>query len=177
MTSLTTEQPHETSEGDGSWSHTHPDGVRDDPEREKFDMWNTVDQYDEKHVIKQSKQMQTIDKVTGNDKKRRHRRVSIIRTGVVKEEDKDEHHLELPENMKLTNDHCQQLMDHFVAGKSLHTHYAQNILKALHSLLSHSPNKVDINVPRHGLLTVVGDTHGQFSDLVYILTRQKLQKN
>tara|TARA_B100000780_G_C21065141_1_gene428269 strand:+ start:51 stop:1202 length:1152 start_codon:yes stop_codon:yes gene_type:complete len=171
MTSLVED---ETTHGDNTWSHTHPDGVREDPEREKFDMWNTVDQYDEKHVIKQSKQMQTIDKVTGNDK-RRSRRVSIIKTGIVTEAEKEhEHHLELPENMKLTNQHCQDIMDHFIAGKSLHLHYAKNILKALHGLLSHSPNKVDVNVPKHGLLTVVGDTHGQFSDLVYILTRQKM---
>ena len=169
-----TEEHHTTTEGESTWSHTHPDGIREDPEREKFDMWNTVDQYDEKHVIKQSKQMQTIDKITGNDKKRRNRRVSIVRTGVVTEEEKKHHKLELPEDMKLTNDHVQGIMDHFVAGERLHLHYAQNILKTLHGLLSHSPNKVDVSVPKHGLLTVVGDTHGQFSDLIYILNRQKM---
>jgi diadenosine tetraphosphatase ApaH/serine/threonine PP2A family protein phosphatase len=171
MTSLA-EDHHETSAGDGLRTHTHPDIVREDHEREKFDMWNTVDQYDEKHVIKQSKQMQNIDKITG--KNRRNRRVSVIRTGVVTEEEKIEHKLELPENMKLTNEHVQGLIDHFIAGEQLHLHYAQNILKALHGILSHSPNKVDVSVPKKGLLTVVGDTHGQFSDLVYILNRQKM---
>ena len=64
--------------------------------------------------------MQTIDKVTGNDKKRRKRRVSAIITGVVTEEDrKHEEHLELPENMKLTNAHVEDLMKHFQAGKKV----------------------------------------------------------
>ena len=164
----------DTTHGEKNWSHTNPDGVREDPEREKFDMWNAVDQYDEKHVIKESKQMKTLDRLTGAEKKRKNRRVSIMRTGVITEEEKKTHKLELPENMKLTNDDVQHIIDHFIAGEKLHLHYAQNILKALHGLLSHSPNKVDISVPKKGLLTVVGDTHGQFSDLVYILNRQKM---
>ena len=34
----------------------------------KFNMWNSVDQYDEKHVIEESKMMRLIGKLTGNDR-------------------------------------------------------------------------------------------------------------
>ena len=58
MSALATDDDyhHEETEhaGDVVSSHTHPDGERSDTENEKFDMWNTVDQYDEKHVIKVS---------------------------------------------------------------------------------------------------------------------------
>ena len=58
MSALATDDDyhHEETEhaGDVVSSHTHPDGERSETENEKFDMWNTVDQYDEKHVIKVS---------------------------------------------------------------------------------------------------------------------------
>ena len=167
---------HATTAADTTRSHSHParrGHHRGDLEAEKFDMWNTVDQYDEKHVIAQSKQMKTIDMVTGHDRRSRNRRVSIIKTGVVDAAaHHEEHGFALPENMKLTNEHVAAIVAQFVAGKKLNVHYAQNILKALHGLLSHTHNCVPFSVPKHGRCTVVGDTHGQFSDLHYILTRQ-----
>ena len=169
--------PHETEHaGDPTRSHSHGEAgkaasVRNTGEKQKFDMWNTVDQYDEKHVIAQSKQMRTIDKVTGHAHRSRQRRVSVIRTEILTPQD-ETHGLELSENMKLKNEHVQAMIAHFVMGKPLHLHYAQNILKKLHDVLSHTRNVVEVSVPRHGTLTCVGDTHGQFSDLHYIINRQ-----
>lgn len=168
-------EAHETEHaGDPTISHSLASpSSRNSGEKQKFEMWNVVDQYDEKHVIAQSKQMKTIDKVTGHSRRSRFRRVSVIQTGKIREED-ETHGLDIPENMKLNNGHVQSLLDHFVSGKPLHIQYAQNILKKLHDILSHTRNVVQVSVPRHGVLTCVGDTHGQLSDLHYIISRQGL---
>ncbi len=64
------------------------------------------------------------------------------------------------------------LVEEIVNGKKIDIVHVQNLMKSLTALLRTKPNVTEITVPKDGRITVVGDTHGQLSDLVYILTRQ-----
>eukprot|EP00949_MAST-11_sp_MAST-11-sp1_P002424 g2424.t1 len=137
-------------------------------ENKKFHMWNTVDQYDEKDVIEKSKSMRILNKITG--KNHRKRRVSAV---VVSKSMQFFPGVNLPDSpMDFTNNHVNELAESFANGEKLDIHFAQNILKLMHESLKKQPNVNKISVPKHGTLTVVGDTHGQISDVLYILKRQ-----
>jgi diadenosine tetraphosphatase ApaH/serine/threonine PP2A family protein phosphatase/Ca2+-binding EF-hand superfamily protein len=130
--------------------------------KENFRMWSEVDQYDESHVINQSIVMRSLDMVTGRSRRRR-RQSTIIR----------EYENDLfPADMKITNKHVENLVENIVSGNKIDITNVQNLMKTFTNILRTKPNVTQITVPKEGRITVVGDTHGQLSDLVYILKRQ-----
>mmetsp|Transcript_17559 Transcript_17559/g.34296 ORF Transcript_17559/g.34296 Transcript_17559/m.34296 type:complete len:493 (-) Transcript_17559:238-1716(-) len=62
----------------------------------------------------------------------------------------------------------RELMGHFKAQKRLHTKYVYRILIEIIKLLSKLPTVVDIAVPEGQHITVCGDVHGQFYDVLNI---------
>ena len=53
-------------------------------------------------------------------------------------------------------------------GKKLHRKYLVQLMIAAKEILSAKPSLVDLTVEEGGKLTVCGDTHGQFFDLMNI---------
>jgi serine/threonine-protein phosphatase 5 len=68
----------------------------------------------------------------------------------------------------VTHDFVQRMMADFKAGALLHRRYAFALLLRVKQLLQALPPVVDIPVPEGGFVTVCGDVHGQFYDLLNI---------
>ncbi|MBA0570080.1 hypothetical protein Golob_003767 [Gossypium lobatum] len=68
----------------------------------------------------------------------------------------------------VTLDFVKKMMDDFKNQKCLHKRYAFQIVLQMREMLQALPSLVDINVPDGSLLTVCGDVHGQFYDLLNI---------
>ncbi|MBA0628221.1 hypothetical protein Godav_022985 [Gossypium davidsonii] len=68
----------------------------------------------------------------------------------------------------VTLDFVKKMMDDFKNQKCLHKRYAFQIVLQMREMLQALPSLVDINVPDGSLLTVCGDVHGQFYDLINI---------
>lgn len=68
----------------------------------------------------------------------------------------------------LTLPWIRRLLDHFRAQGRLHRKYAVVLLLRVLRLLRAAPTIVDITVPRGARLTICGDVHGQFYDLLHI---------
>ena len=152
MASLTSRDKLVQSEDDSSLT----------TKKENFRMWSEVDQYDESHVVRQSIVMRSLDMVTG--KSRRKRRHSTV----IHEFENDL----FPANMEITNFHVEKLVEKIVNAEKIDVTHVHNLMKKLASNLRAAPNVTQISVPKEGRITVVGDIHGQLSDLVYILKRQ-----
>jgi serine/threonine-protein phosphatase 5 len=60
------------------------------------------------------------------------------------------------------------LIDWLREERRLHPHYVYRILLEAGNVLKAAPTVVDLTVPANGLLTVCGDIHGQFFDLLHI---------
>ena len=69
-----------------------------------------------------------------------------------------------------TVDFVRQLMQAFKDGKNLHRRFAFQLLLEAKAVLSALPSLVDVELPEDGAhgITVCGDTHGQFYDLMNI---------
>ena len=152
----------EKSSNNNNNNTTNEDDTSLTSKKENFRMWSEVDQYDESHVINQSIVMRSLDMVTGRSRRRRRH------STVITEFENDL----FPTDMNLTNQHVEKLVEEIVNGKKIDIVHVQNLMKSLTALLRTKPNVTEITVPKDGRITVVGDTHGQLSDLVYILTRQ-----
>lgn len=63
---------------------------------------------------------------------------------------------------------CAALVAHLRAEKRLHVHYVMRILLAMKDLLDRTPTVVDVPVPSGTSITVCGDVHGQYYDLLNI---------
>lgn len=63
---------------------------------------------------------------------------------------------------------CCELMQHFEKQKKLHRKVAFTILIEIRKLFEQLPTLCDVEVPKDGTLTVCGDTHGQFYDVLNI---------
>eukprot|EP01012_Entosiphon_sulcatum_P006957 TRINITY_DN13412_c0_g1_i1.p1 TRINITY_DN13412_c0_g1~~TRINITY_DN13412_c0_g1_i1.p1 ORF type:complete len:333 (+),score=59.59 TRINITY_DN13412_c0_g1_i1:29-1000(+) len=76
---------------------------------------------------------------------------------------------EEPFNWPLTRPDIEEMITKFEAGKNLPPTLATMILDRALELLAPLPNVVDVHAEGKERVTIVGDTHGQFSDLVGIL--------
>ncbi|CAM0139642.1 Palmitoyl-protein thioesterase 1 [Umbelopsis sp. WA50703] len=52
--------------------------------------------------------------------------------------------------------------------KKIHKKYVFRIILAVRNIMLESPSLIDIDIPEGGKLTVCGDTHGQYYDLMHI---------
>ncbi|KAA0061672.1 serine/threonine-protein phosphatase 5 [Cucumis melo var. makuwa] len=68
----------------------------------------------------------------------------------------------------VTLDFVKKMIDDFKNQKSLHKRYAFQIVLQVREIMRALPSLVDINIPEGRHLTVCGDVHGQFYDLLNI---------
>ncbi|KAH7826602.1 putative Serine/threonine-protein phosphatase [Monocercomonoides exilis] len=68
----------------------------------------------------------------------------------------------------ITPEYCKTLMDALKAQKQLKISQVNAILSQSRKLLETLPNIIDVTVPEGKELTLVGDTHGQFYDVLNI---------
>lgn len=73
----------------------------------------------------------------------------------------------LPET-GITLEFVQALLAAYKAQKTLHKKYAYKIMSAAKTLFESQPPIVDVTIPEGARLTVCGDIHGQFYDLLHI---------
>ncbi len=69
---------------------------------------------------------------------------------------------------QLTLDFVQAMMEEFREQRMVHRRFVLHILLAAHRTLRTLPSLVDLDVPPSSHITVCGDTHGQFYDLMRI---------
>lgn len=72
------------------------------------------------------------------------------------------------EETPITPEWCEQLMEHLKAQKKLSQKYLINLLVRAKRILRDQPTLVEFNYPDNVEMTVCGDTHGQFYDLLNI---------
>lgn len=93
--------------------------------------------------------------------------------GMVVESDYQGPHLEQTSNggAKITNDFVKGMIQLFKDGKLLPKRYVwQIVLGCREELLKHGP-MVDATIPKGQTFNVIGDTHGQFFDVVHLLEK------
>ncbi|EGD87834.1 hypothetical protein H112_04304 [Trichophyton rubrum D6] len=69
---------------------------------------------------------------------------------------------------KMTQEFIDDMIKRFKNGKQIHKKYAFQIVKAVRDIVYNEPTMVEIGVEEGSKLTVCGDTHGQFFDLLEI---------
>ncbi|BCS20131.1 protein serine/threonine phosphatase PPT1 [Aspergillus puulaauensis] len=69
---------------------------------------------------------------------------------------------------EMTQEFVDDMIERFKNGKKIHRKYAFQIVKAVKDLVYAEPTMVEIGVDQGTKLTVCGDTHGQFFDLLEI---------
>ncbi|KAI9349094.1 Metallo-dependent phosphatase-like protein [Obelidium mucronatum] len=77
----------------------------------------------------------------------------------------------------ITEEFCKDLLSHMEAQKKLHRKYVYKIMLATKALFENAPTIVDIPVPEGKKITVCGDIHGQFYDLLNIFKMNGLPSN
>jgi serine/threonine-protein phosphatase 5 len=77
----------------------------------------------------------------------------------------------LEEEDPLTSEWVIKLMDWMKDQKVLHKKYLWQILKRVKEILKALPTLVDVEVPKGKEITVCGDTHGQYYDLLSIFAQ------
>lgn len=68
----------------------------------------------------------------------------------------------------MTQDFIDDMIARFKTGKKIHRRYVYQILAAVNKIVYDEPTMVEMEVPQGHKLTVCGDTHGQFFDLLEI---------
>ena len=76
----------------------------------------------------------------------------------------------LENDVTVTAEFMQQLMEHYKEQKSLHRKYAFQILLSVQEYFKRQPTLVDIRVPKGHKFTVCGDIHGQYYDLMNVFS-------
>ena len=69
---------------------------------------------------------------------------------------------------QMTQEFIDDTIERFKNGKTIHRRYVFQILNAVNSIVRKEPPMVEMEVPEDHLLTVCGDTHGQYFDLMEI---------
>ncbi|MDI1491744.1 MAG: Palmitoyl-protein thioesterase 1 [Ramalina farinacea] len=67
---------------------------------------------------------------------------------------------------EMTQDFVDDMIKRFKNGKKLHRKYVFQIIRAVHDIVYAEPTMVEMEVQKGHQLTVCGDTHGQFFDLM-----------
>jgi serine/threonine-protein phosphatase 5 len=68
----------------------------------------------------------------------------------------------------MTKEFITEMIQRFKDGKKLHKKYVYQIVLSVKQLVYDEPTMVEVSVPEGHKLTVCGDTHGQFFDLINI---------
>ena len=76
----------------------------------------------------------------------------------------------LPET-GITLDFVEKLLDHLSCQKKLHKKYAYKLMYLAKEIFTNQPPIVDISIPQGTTLTVCGDIHGQFYDLLHVFSQ------
>ncbi|KAI9227604.1 MAG: type 5 protein serine/threonine phosphatase isoform [Piptocephalis tieghemiana] len=71
-----------------------------------------------------------------------------------------------PGELQITDEFLDQLISHLKEQKSLHRKYAFQILRCIKEYMTEQPSLIDVTIPEGGKITVCGDVHGQFYDLL-----------
>ena len=66
---------------------------------------------------------------------------------------------------------CDTLIPHFKADKRLHIKYAYSILLLAKEAFEKEPTLVDIDIQNDEIMTICGDVHGQFFDMLEIFEK------
>ncbi|KAK5073505.1 Palmitoyl-protein thioesterase 1 [Lithohypha guttulata] len=69
---------------------------------------------------------------------------------------------------KMTQEFIDDMITRFKDGKQLHKKYVYQIVKAVRDIVYDEPTMVEMEVAQKTKLTVCGDTHGQYFDLLEI---------
>ena len=69
---------------------------------------------------------------------------------------------------EMTTEFVTDMLERFKSGKKIHLKYVYQILLAVKDILTTEATMTDVNIPEDTKLTVCGDTHGQFYDLMHI---------
>lgn len=69
---------------------------------------------------------------------------------------------------EMTEAFINDMLERFKTGKKIHLKYVYQILLAVKDILTTEATMTDVNVTENNILTVCGDTHGQFFDLMHI---------
>lgn len=69
---------------------------------------------------------------------------------------------------KLTRDFVLEMVEEFKQERKVHRRFLTQIILESYEKLRELPSLVDVNVPNGDFITVCGDTHGQFYDLLKI---------
>ncbi|KAB2579748.1 Metallo-dependent phosphatase [Lasiodiplodia theobromae] len=72
------------------------------------------------------------------------------------------------EDSKMTKEFIEDMIQRFKDGKKIHRKYVYQIIIAVKELVYNEPTMVEYDVPEGTKITVCGDTHGQFFDLLEI---------
>lgn len=69
---------------------------------------------------------------------------------------------------EMTEEFIRDMLDRYKNGKKIHLKYVYQILLAVKDILTLEATMTDVHVEDSNCLTVCGDTHGQFFDLMHI---------
>ncbi|KFY07017.1 hypothetical protein V492_07527 [Pseudogymnoascus sp. VKM F-4246] len=67
---------------------------------------------------------------------------------------------------EMTQEFIDDMIERFKNGKKIHKKYVYQIIIATKKLVYDEPTMVEVDIPKDATLTVCGDTHGQYFDLM-----------
>ena len=73
-----------------------------------------------------------------------------------------------PENWVITEKWATEVTRYLEQGKRIHKRYVLELIAMADKVFKKLPNVVNVTMPKYGCVTVCGDLHGQFYDLLSI---------
>src|SRR5690554_389483 len=67
---------------------------------------------------------------------------------------------------EMTLEFVQDMIERFKSGKKLHRKYAYQIVLEATKIFKDEPTMPEVEIPKGATMTVCGDTHGQYFDLL-----------